>query len=142
MSFSLTSVVAAFNTVLSHGRLVVDPRSRMFWSSAFDTSSVVWMNTPYRPDAIPDRTTPWELYPPLAHHRLTGEIPVLVHLNDKPAKYLLEDWWGEAWFSNPLPQFQAIVRGRVRDATLRVAAANGMLDIPLEQVCRDHLDYW
>jgi hypothetical protein len=115
----------------------------MFWSSAFDTSSVLWMNTPYRPDDIPDRTTPWELYPALAHHRLTGEVPVLVHLNDVLSKHHLEDWWGKSWFSNPLPQFQEIVRHRVRHATLHVAAADGgMLEIPLEQVCRDHLDYW
>jgi hypothetical protein len=117
---------------------VVDPRYRMFWSSAFDTSSVVWMNTPYRPDDIP----PWKLYPPLAHHTLTGEVPVVVHLNDVPSKHLLEDWWGKVWFSNPLPQFQDIVRNRVRDATLRVATASEVREIPLEKVCRDHLDYW
>jgi hypothetical protein len=121
---------------------VVDPRYRMFWSSAFDTSSVVWMNTPYRPDDIPDRITPWKLYPPLAHHTLTGEVPVVVHLNDVPSKHLLEDWWGKVWFSNPLPQFQDIVRNRVRDATLRVATASEVREIPLEKVCRDHLDYW
>lgn len=138
----LTSCVsAAFNVFLSQGKLVVDPRFRLFWATSYDVQSMVWMNTPYPPDNVSDTFTPWSLYPPLAHHKHTGEVPVVVHMNDN-RKSFIEDWWGEPWFSKPRAMFQDVVRRRVQNVTLRIAHDTGIRTHLLRDICEAHLDLW
>lgn len=139
----LTRASAAFNILLAQGKLVVDPRFRLFWANAFDVSSMMWINTPYPPDGVSDTATPWQLYPPLAHHQLTGEIPVVVHLNDHAHKAMLEEWWGKHWFSSPRKRFKDRVHRRAYNATLRFVEANGVLrEERLKDLCGSHLDIW
>jgi hypothetical protein len=107
-----------------------------------DVTSMAWMNTPYPPDNIYDDVIPWNLFPPLAHHKLTGEIPVVVHLNDDLHKSLLEEWWGEPWFSSPRQQFRDVVRRRVQNSTLRFEEEGGFRTEALRSVCGEYLDIW
>ncbi|RSH80174.1 hypothetical protein EHS25_007279 [Saitozyma podzolica] len=134
---------AAFNIFLAQGKIVVDPRFRLFWANSFDVPSMMWINTPYPPDGASDTITPWQLYPPLAHHKLTGEIPVVVHLNDHANKAKLEEWWGTPWFGNPGRRFKHYVHGRAYNATLRFVEVDGAVrEERLKDLCESHLDIW
>ena len=94
-------LIAAFNILLGHGRLAVDHYHRLFWPSASDDSHMKWMNTPIHPDIhlLKNRQTPhgisgapiepsdeiipWDEYPTLGQHQLTGQIPLALHFNGK-----------------------------------------------------------
>jgi hypothetical protein len=97
----------------------------MFWPTHLcDPLKVAhFINTPYHLDDL----IPHELYPTLIHHGVTGEVPVVVHLNGGD-RVLMTDWWGKLWW-NKLEgkdmQFKDIVLSRVRGATVQFAGGKG-----------------
>ena len=150
-------IPGAFNTLLVAGDLYVDHFHRLFWASAADESSLIWLNTPinpdlhisarYRPtnysvsgipDADPSDPIPWHMLPSVAHHRLTGQIPVALHFNAIATKNLLNDLWGMPWYSTK--RFESFVRERMQGAKVRGIKGDGEWhEIDVEQICRPHL---
>ena len=82
-----------------------------------------FINTPYHLDDL----VPHKLYPTLIYHGVTGEVPVVVHLNGGD-EVLMSDWWGKLWW-NQLEgenlQFMDILLSRVRGAIVRFAGGEG-----------------
>ena len=134
----------AFNMLLGDGYLKVDPLFRLFWTSAYDVANVDFINTRYVADPHwpkSDNTTPFELYPALVHHKLTGEVPVAVHFNDFYHKDMLEMWWGRHWWNNNRKRFRAIVKERMEKGMVLFANEDGISSKTVKEICPD-LEIW
>jgi hypothetical protein len=79
-----------------------------------------FLNTPYHLDDL----IPHELYPTLIYHGITGEVPVVVHMNGAD-KELMSDWWGMLWWNALDTRFKDIVLSRVRGAVVRFSGSDG-----------------
>ena len=121
---------APFNRYLADGKISVDYYSRLFWSAWADLANGAFIGTRYPPDpsVYPESTReseviPWELYPPLGHHTLLGQVPVAIHLNG-PDKSEIDAWWGRLWWQVDGPhgeRFRSIVRDRMERGVVRIA---------------------
>ncbi|ORX34855.1 hypothetical protein BD324DRAFT_653110 [Kockovaella imperatae] len=148
----------AFNTLLVHGDLGVDYYSRLFWNSASDESSLIWLNTLVHPDShlcghsgprnytvsgglesfSPGDPIPWHMLPSVGHNQLTGQIPAALHFNAIATKNLLQDLWGKPWYSTA--RFQPFVRQRVRGLKVKGVKPNGdWHELDVESTCANHL---
>ncbi|ORX41232.1 hypothetical protein BD324DRAFT_51558 [Kockovaella imperatae] len=130
--------------LLGDGYLKVDPYFRLFWASATDTENVQFMNTIHPPGpSYPtfDNTTPFELYPTLVHHTVTGEVPVAVHLNDYWHKHYIEEWYGRLWWTSERKRFWPIVRERMEKGTIKFATEEGITEESARSVC-PNLPIW
>ena len=78
------------------------------------------------------------MYPSMAHHRLTGQLPVALHFNAIATKNLLEDQWGMPWYSTK--RFERYVSDRMKGAKVKGIKPDGAWhEINVEQVCSRHL---
>ena len=138
--------------LLSRGQVEVDYLSRLFWVSAYDADNVKWINTPSDPDlpTVTHRGTlnvdapiesksqgviPWHLYPSLAHHIMTGQVPVVLHLNDAGKKHHLEEHWNNNWWASGRKRFQGIAEARLKGGMLRFVTDEGYRTEEFWDIC-------
>ncbi|ORX40134.1 hypothetical protein BD324DRAFT_648738 [Kockovaella imperatae] len=148
---------ASFNQLLGKGgrRLGVDYYHRLFWPSAADDQNMHFINTPVHPDhhllrgpddlhsvtGAPinprDDIIPWDSYPAMGHHQLTGQVPIALHFNGYRGKDLVNEWWGIPWYS--AERFRAMAKEKMADATISVMKRDGTIseDIPIRDICWD-----
>ena len=133
-----------FNVLLGRHALRLDYWSRLFWAADEDLPNLHFMNTRYPPDptTYDDSTTPWDLYPALAHHSKTGEVPVAVHLNGpKKQRSRLEKYWGRHWWNSDRGRFRDIVKTRMERGKVRIAYKDGWRTVGVREIC-PMLDVW
>ncbi|ORX41216.1 hypothetical protein BD324DRAFT_613666 [Kockovaella imperatae] len=130
-------------------RLSVDYHSRLFWPGFQDFQNIRFMGTHYPPDpstaasySDPEASDyiPWDLYPMLAHHRKTGEVPVALHFNG-PIKELINEWWGQLWWSSQRDRFLPIIHQRMSQGKVLIAIPEGYREMPVQELC-PHMDIW
>ena len=83
---------------------------------------------------------PWDLYPPLAHHSMNGQVPAVLHFNGG-SKELMEQWWGKLWWTSDRERFKGIVQERMRAGRVRIAVPGGYRTEKVQDLC-PNLDVW
>ena len=135
---------------MADGKLHADHYSRLFWAAHDDYENMKYLGTRYPPDPSFDPegskgwqrdTVPWELYPPLGHHALVGQVPGVIHFNGG-SKPLLEEWWGSIWWQQAdRRRFTGLIRERMEDGYLTLNTKEGYERLSVKDVC-PMLDVW
>ena len=136
--------------LLSDGYLDLDYYSRLFWPGHNDYRNMEFLGTRYPPDpsiaasssnqAGSSSAIPWDLYPPLGHHTLHGEVPVALHFNGG-SKHLVDEWWGRLWWASDRERFRNIIRRRMDEGKVRFVTDEGYREESVRDLC-PLLDIW
>ena len=142
--FQLISLVAgAFNILLSERKIKLDYYNRLFWPAHDDFHNFHFIGTHYPPDPSIEEDAhhhdgeeiiPWDLYPPLGHHGITGQVPIAIHFNGG-AKEHLEEWWGKLWWASERDRFRPLVRRRMDRGTVRIVTDDGFREESVRELC-------